>query len=92
MDLHNLQRAPPTATDPGGFPRFSIGIWCLARVCNGQIMAVSFTQMSDHTEPYDFIFKDFDDYHNFPMVFDSLTLLPDGLRTRWEWPGAPGTL
>ena len=47
---------------------------------------------SVQTEPYEFIFDDFEDVDNFLIVFGGLTLFPEGPRTLREFPEGPGTL
>ena len=43
-------------------------------------------------EPYDYIFEDFHDFADFEVVFDGLTLFPEGPRTLRDCPEGPGTL
>ena len=43
-------------------------------------------------EPSESIFDDFHDFGYFDVVFDGLTMLPEGPRTLPECPEGPGTL
>ena len=48
--------------------------------------------ISTQTKPSGFISNDFNDFHDFGIVFGGLTLVPEGPRTLRECPEGPGTL
>ena len=99
--LKGLRPLPPTPADSRmfGFWDFSrivffnfptgFGVWegfqSIGNDCGLQIDG-----FSAQTEPYGSIFNDFYDFDNFGIVFDALTLLPEGPRTLQGCPEVPG--
>ena len=86
-----LGSASPIAADPDGFLDFRIfyfwnivdfgffpvgfGVWGgLQSIGNG--CGLQMDGFSPHFEPYEFIFEDFQDFTDFPIVSDGLTLFP----------------
>ena len=65
------------------------GVWGgLQSIGNG--CGLQIDGFSAQTEPYESIFNDFHDFDYFGIVFDGLTLLPEGPRTLRECPEVPG--
>ena len=76
--------------DFGDFP-VGFGVWQgLQSIGNGCGLQIG--GFSRHFEPYGFILYDFHDFGHFGIVFDGLTLLQVGPRTRQDCPDGPGTL
>ena len=105
--LCSMQGAPPIAADPGGFRDFRIfllfkkrwflnvsgGIWGRGSLRSiGNACGLQIEGFSAQTEPYGFIFNNFDDFGHFGIVFVGLIVLPEGPRTLRECPEGPGTL
>ena len=90
MLLKGLRPLPPTPADSRifGFFDFSenvdfwnfpvgFGVWgVLQSIGNG--FGLQIDGFSVHIEPYGSIFDEFHDFDNFGIVFDGLTLLPEG--------------
>ena len=67
------------------------GVWeGLQSIGNG--CGIQIDGLSAQTEPYGYIFDDFHDFGYFGIVFDGLTLLQGGPRTRQDCPDGPRTL
>ena len=67
------------------------GVWGdLQSIGNG--CGIQMDGFSAQTDPYGSIFDDFHDFGYFGIIFDGLTLLPEGTSTLRECPEGPGTL
>ena len=76
--------------DFGNFP-VGFGVWGgLQSMGNG--CGIQIDQFSAQTEPCGSIFNDFHDFGDFDIIFDGLTLFPEGPRTLRDCPEGPGTL
>ena len=58
----------------------------------GNDCGLQMDEFSVHFEPFDSIFMDFNDFDDFAVVSDGLTLFPEGPRTLRNCPEGPGTL
>ena len=64
-----------SANDDFGYFRVGFGVWeALQSIGNG--CGLQMDGFSPHFEPYEFIFEDFQDFTDFPIVSDGLTLFP----------------
>ena len=103
MNLKGLRPLPPTPADSrivgffdfsgnvvfGHFP-MGFAVWeGLQWIGNG--CGLQMDGFSTHFEPYEFIFDYFHDFNDFGIVFDGLTLFPEGPRTLRDCPEGPGT-
>ena len=67
------------------------GVWeGLQSIGNG--CGLQMDGFSAHFDQYESFFYDFNDFGNFTIVFDGLTLFPEGPRTLRDRPEGPGTL
>ena len=60
--------------------RLGFGVWEGVQSIDASC-GIQIDGFSAQTEPYGFIFEDFHDFGYFAIVFDGLTLLPEGPRT-----------